>query len=272
MKFSGYGLQLDFGSHKTSDNNGNFEWSWTLEREWSLVTHLGVCLLYYGIVHFLQLYMSKMSGKERMEMQSKWHMESIKFCHNILLSIVSLVMAIVMIQEVYRNGRFHNWHTMACQNTPNVGLYAKANWVYLMTKIWEWMDSFWLILYGKDVIVLHAFHHMTTFTMAAVTHNFPVGGFAFINCIVHFVMYLHFAKPVRWARPFITSFQLIQFVVVLSINTYGYYYRDVKGFCFDFSGVHWDWWYCQLVVCGYFVLFVKFFIENYVPKQKDKKK
>ena len=35
---------------------------------------------------------------------------------------------------------------MACQNTPNSGVYGLANWVYLWSKIWEWLDTYWLIL------------------------------------------------------------------------------------------------------------------------------
>lgn len=121
--------------------------------------------------------------------------------------------------------------------------------------------------YGKPVIPLHFFHHMTTFTMAAFTHNFPVGGFAFLNAAVHFVMYLHYSHPVRWARPFITTSQLVQFVCVISVHTYAFLQPAGSG-CFDFSAVAREWWYCQLVVVGYFLLFCKFFVDNYVKKEK----
>ena len=121
--------------------------------------------------------------------------------------------------------------------------------------------------YGKPVIPLHFFHHMTTFTMAAFTHNFPVGGFAFLNAAVHFVMYLHYSHPVRWARPFITTSQLVQFVCVISVHTYAFLQPAGSG-CFDFSAVAREWWYCQLVVVGYFLLFCKFFVDNYVKREK----
>jgi hypothetical protein len=257
--YNGYGLKL---------NTGTFEWSWTLEPAWSLEFHIGICLLYSLSVHGLQKFMSTMSDDEKESLRSKWGMDRWKWWHNVALSLVSLLMGVTMIHEVYLDGRFTNWHTMSCQNTPNSGAYGRANWVYLISKIWEWMDTFWLVLYGKEVIALHYFHHMTTFTMAAFTHNFPVGGYAFINCIVHFVMYMHYAKPVRWARPFITTFQLVQFICVISIHTYGY--LSAPGDCFNFSRVQKEWWYCQLVVVGYFLLFVKFFHDNYMNKGRAK--
>ena len=106
---------------------------------------------------------------------------------------------------------------------------------------------------------------MTTFTMAALTHNFPVGGFCFVNCFVHAIMYAYYSnpRPFRWARQFITSGQLLQFCLVISIHTYGFMQPERSG-CFEFEGVRWEWWYCQSVVVGYFLLFIKFFYDNYV--------
>ena len=192
--------------------------------------------------------------------------DSIKKGHNIALSLLSLFMAVVMIQETYLDGRYVSWESMACQKTPNKGFYGLVNFVYLASKIWEWGDTYFLSLYGKPIILLHFFHHMTTFTMAALTHNFPVGGFAWINCLVHFVMYAHYAYPTRWARQAITSFQLIQFVAVLSVNTYSY----ISG-CFDYSEVGMEWLYCEGVVVGYFLLFVKFYVDNYIKTPKTKR-
>lgn len=172
---------------------------------------------------------------------------------------------------------------MACVNEPvNEEQYGLANLLYLLSKIWEWGDTYFLVLTGKPVIFLHFFHHMTTFTMAALTHNFPVGGYCFINCAVHVVMYAHYAFPVRWARWMITSFQLLQFVAVISIHSYGYLYgfpsasvssasADYK-LCYDMSNVQMEWWYCQLVVVGYFVLFVNFFMQQYVKKPTQRSK
>jgi hypothetical protein len=184
----------------------NWNWSWTLATSSSIFFHIGICLFYAFSVKLLQNWVSSQGPSYS---PPKW-LNIIRDYHNLALSIVSFLMGVVMIYETAKDGRFSSWQAAACQMTPMKGLYGFANFIYLISKLWEWVDTYLLILYKKPVITLHWFHHMTTFTMAALTHNFPVGGFAWINCFIHTVMYLHYYRPVRWARPFITSGQLIQ--------------------------------------------------------------
>eukprot|EP01129_Flabellula_baltica_P016749 TRINITY_DN9079_c0_g1_i1.p1 TRINITY_DN9079_c0_g1~~TRINITY_DN9079_c0_g1_i1.p1 ORF type:complete len:253 (-),score=12.13 TRINITY_DN9079_c0_g1_i1:4-762(-) len=186
----------------------------------------------------------------------------LRTAHSLLLSILSLFMGILMVIHVYEEGRFSSPYNMACKLTPNEGLYGWANMIYVLSKIWEWGDTMFLILFSKPLIFLHVFHHMTTFTMAALTHNLPVGGFAFINCFVHVVMYFYYAFPVRSIRKFITVGQLSQFVVVLSINTIGYF----SG-CYDFTEVFWEWLYCEFVVVVFFFFFLWFFKKQYLKRK-----
>lgn len=54
-----------------------------------------------------------------------------------------------------------------------------------------------------------------------------------------FFRYLHYASPVMWARPFITSGQLIQFVIVISIHVFGFLHPDT---CFNMQPVIYEWW------------------------------
>jgi hypothetical protein len=198
----------------------------------------------------------------------KW-LEKFRKSHNLALAFVSFIMFVVMTSVVVGGGRLNSFPAMACEMTPMNGIYGFINFVYLISKLWEWVDTYILVLSNKPVITLHWFHHMTTFTMAALTHNFPVGGFAWINCLVHTVMYLHYAYPVRWARPFITAFQLIQFVVVISIHVFGYMNPDT---CFDMQPVLYEWLFCFGVVAGFFVLFLFFFLEQYVLGGDPQKK
>lgn len=244
-------------------NSCTWSWKWTLDSKEAIVFQVCVCFVYAIMVSTLQS-----MTKSKDYQPPKW-LDGIRFTHNIMLSLVSLWMFIVQVSHMYEQRRFENWQSIACVNTPNTGLYGFANFVYLVSKIWEWADTVFLILTKKDVIFLHYFHHMTTFTMAAVVHNFPVGGYCFINCFVHAIMYLHYAYPVRWARSLITSTQLTQFVIVISIHTYGYLNPST---CFDMSPVFLEWAFNETVVVGFFVLFVNFFIQQYLLKRKDKSK
>lgn len=256
-QYEGYGFALD---------TCTWRWKWTLDTNEAIAAQIGVCIAYALMVSFFQSITSQKGYRP-----PSW-LEPVRAAHNIALSMVSMWMMVVMVLWLFGQGRFDSLHSIACVNTDNSGIYGFANFVYLVSKIWEWFDTILLILSSKPVIFLHYFHHMTTFTMAAVVHNFPVGGYCFINCGVHAIMYMHYAFPVRWARSLITSIQLLQFVTVISIHTYGYLNPDT---CFDMAPVAKEWWFNETVVVGFFVLFVNFFLQQYIfgkPKAKPKQK
>jgi ribulose-phosphate 3-epimerase len=50
---------------------------------------------------------------------------------------------------------------------------------------------------------------------------------------------MHYAYPVKWARSLITSSQLIQFMIVLTVHTYAYYKKDSHD-CYDIKSVMGD--------------------------------
>jgi len=246
-------------------------WSWLLDRPGSVMFHVMICALYCVTVECMKIYVKSQSTLEKPYKPSPLLIGIMKW-HNIALSIVSLAMGISFVLDLRVEGRFNSWHSMSCRNTDNTGNYGIWTMVYLLSKIWEWADTYFLILQGREVISLHYFHHMTTFTMAALCHNFPVGGFSFVNCFVHAIMYAYYSnpRPFRWARQLITSGQLLQFCLVISIHTYGF--LQPKGACFEFQEVRKEWWYCQSVVVGYFLLFVKFFYDNYIAASAAKAK
>eukprot|EP01033_Poteriospumella_lacustris_P009966 gene9966-7129_t len=250
---------------------GNFctwEWNWTLQDSESIYFHVFLCLLYLATVAMLQEYVkqSKASHPDNKYVPPFW-LESVKYVHNIALSLVSGWMFVTLGYSIIADGRMNSWRDMSCRMTEMKGLYGFANFVFLVSKIWEWADTYWLVLSGKKVIFLHSFHHMTTFTLAAVTHNFPSGGFTLINCLVHTVMYMHYAHPLRWARPFITSGQLLQFVFVMSVHLHAYMQPET---CYDMRGLVLEWWYLIVDVFVIFILFGLFFIEEYIEKGNKK--
>lgn len=245
---------------------GNFctwNWNWTLDTNEAVAFHLFLFAVYALSVKLVQMYVNSVPNYK----PPTW-LDSAKYFHNMALSLVSLWMTVVLLYTIVVGGRLSSWYNVACVMTPMEGLYGMANFVFLVSKIWEWVDTYFLVLSGKKVIWLHWFHHMTTFTMAAVTHHFPVGGFTLINCLVHFVMYLHYARPQQWARPFITSSQLTQFVIVMTIHTYTLLNPET---CFDVRTHLREWAYCIGVVFPYFIMFSMFFIEEYMQKGNKKK-
>lgn len=243
---------------------GNFctwNWNWRLNTNESLLAHAGFFLAYALSVKLLQIYCASPSYKP-----PQW-LEPVKTAHNVALSAVSLWMFVTIVYYTAVDGRFNSWHDMSCRMTPMQGMYGFAQFVFMVSKLWEWLDTYFLVLSGKQVIFLHWFHHMTTFTLAAITHNFPSGGFTWINCLIHFVMYMHYARPVRWARPFMTSGQLIQFIIVMTIHSIGFFNPTT---CFDMKDVMREWYYNIVDVFVIFVFFSWFFVDEYIIKGNKK--
>jgi hypothetical protein len=253
-----YGLEV---------NTCNWAWSWTFSRPGSIELHLASFVAYALSVKAVELYVASQKQPYK---AGRW-LETVKWWHNITLSLVSLLMFGLILNAAIGTDRFSSIDSMQCKVTPMVGWYGLAQFLYLATKIWEWADTYFLVLSGKPVIWLHYFHHMTTFTMAAVVQNMPSGTFSMINCLVHFVMYLHYAHPIRIARPFITCGQLLQFIIVMSINWRGFhsYLFEPAGqsTCHDITPVFWEDVYCQTVVFVYFIMFMHFFYDQYMRKK-----
>ena len=102
---------------------------------------------------------------------------------------------------------------------------------FYLSKFWEWIDTWILILKGKNVwppsnsqFFLHVFHHCTTASIAWVGLNgeLSIGYLAALtNSFVHIPMYLYYGVTEHWqgARHFgvfITPIQIIQFIMVIS--------------------------------------------------------
>lgn len=252
-------MKCDISGFGFTGNWCDWSWNWTLREPSSWAFHAAVWILYGVTVKVLQIWVAS----HEKYTPPAW-LEPLKKVHNVSMSLLSTVMGGCLLYVVILDGRLSSWHGMACQMTPNIGLYGLMNFVFVASKIWEWIDTYLLILSDKPVIFLHYFHHMTTFSIMAVTHNFPGGGFCLINCFIHTVMYLHYAYPVRWARIFITTTQLAQFAYMMSIHVYALLNPIT---CFDMSPVMIEWVFCQAIVTCLFFMFGSFFVQEYVSKK-----
>ena len=245
-------------------NTKTWAWSWRLDSWESIACHVGLFVLYAIIV--------EVARKLKPSKPPAW-LNSLKFLHNAALSVVSFWMFAVQLYCVLQAGRLSSPFQITCGYVPNEGLYGIVNFVYLVSKLWEWADTVFLVLDGKPVIILHYFHHMTTFAMAAFVNEHPVGAFCMINCLVHTLMYAHYAKPQRWIRPYLTSMQIVQFLIVITIQVCGMllYFARGPSACFNFGPVLWEALFNTAIVVGFLLLFVKFFIDNYVTARKKQK-
>ena len=142
--------------------------------------------------------------------------------HNIILSILSLFMFVVILLETISVGKFESIKTLLCYPYQNNATIINITNLFLYSKYLEWFDTLFLHLSGKPISMLQYTHHMTT-VLTVYTNMIdyvspyfliPMG----LNCLVHIPMYWYFAYPrgiMHKFRKLITISQIIQHIIVL---------------------------------------------------------
>jgi len=192
--------------------------------------------------------------------------------HNFLMAGLSAFMLGAMVYGGIRDGRFSSWDAFVCNKPGHSGLIQWAMFVFYLSKMLEFIDTFLLVLSKKKVILLHKVHHLTT--MSLVWHSLEVdltseilcGG---LNCFVHTLMYAYYAFPKgnRWLRKYMTSTQILQFVFCLIGLVYAQVQRLAGTPCTGTAAAEWH----GVIMYGvYLGMFAMFFYDNYLKKSKKK--
>lgn len=141
--------------------------------------------------------------------------------------------------------------------------------IFQVCKVAEWIDTVFLILRRKPVIVLHWFHHGT------ISMAFYVGSFtssmlwiAIINSFIHIIMYAYYAR-VAWLKPlakYITQFQIVQLGGSFVLNGYSLLYP------MDHPKAYWASVLAFIIACGYLGLFIYYYMTRYNRSGTSSKK
>ena len=174
--------------------------------------------------------------------------------------------------SVANNGFLHSVcnDVVISSGAPHAALWA---FFFLFSKCVELFDTMFVVLRKTPLNFLHWYHHATVFAYAAFYSSFipaPSLWFASMNYTVHSIMYSHHTlKAARVRVPqvvalVITTLQLMQFVVGLIA---------VTAYLQKTSGVKCDATYGYLTIgltvyLSYFVLFLHFFCQRYMWKNK----
>ncbi|KAF0976581.1 hypothetical protein FDP41_004480 [Naegleria fowleri] len=205
------------------------------------------------------------------------------FAHNVILSLGSLIMFAGMMYGFLQVA----FTSYLANETPGqsflIGIcnsngtfwnnrYGTAFWiwVFMVSKWWEFIDTFLLCLKDKPLQFLHVWHHATVplhmYLMLISEWDPAVFGFCF-NAFVHIIMYYYYLQQYRgidcWWKKLVTIIQIVQFVV-----------------CFVILGVSMNSQHCELdsqssrialsstftLYLSYLVLFIKFYASAYSKK------
>lgn len=147
------------------------------------------------------------------------------------------------------------------QETPII-LYC-----YLISKLFEWIDTVLLIINDKKIISLHWWHH-ATIGVAFYTgyYTSSVLWIGALNSFIHIIMYLYYADApgIRPIAKYLTQLQIVQLFGGVYMNYISYGYNTDQKYKM-FSVIN------GLICLSYGVMFLKFYGKKY-KKNDDRKK
>ncbi|KAH8288691.1 hypothetical protein KR054_007947, partial [Drosophila jambulina] len=235
---------------------------------WPVLTILGTYLLLVKVV-----------GPKLMKNRKPFDLRGVIKAYNIMQIVYNLLMFVITVHFIFGPGNFD----FRCIRNLPIG-HEYKNWErmlsysYFVNKFVDMLETFFFILRKKDnqISFLHVFHHVYMVYIPFVyMHYKGYGGHGlfviFWNMLVHSLMYIYYyqsalnrnSKAVLWWKKYMTTIQLVQFVIVLGHSVYTFLQPDCETarfsavMCATFAGI-------------FLILFMNFYIRNYIlPKKKN---
>jgi len=199
---------------------------------------------------------------------------------NLFLSVFSFCGMIRCVPQFFLLMKTDGWQTVTCgAPAPLYGDGAVGFWIqlFVLSKIFELIDTLFIVLRKKPLIFLHWYHHVTVllFTWFCYACENPGIVFVAMNYTVHSVMYGYYylmamkLKP-SWMKPqLITFMQISQMVVGVLVAVNYVVTLKAGGDCHVNTNLLWS---CAVMYSSYLYLFAKFFVQRFLfPAPKSKK-
>ncbi|CAF3528428.1 unnamed protein product [Rotaria socialis] len=116
--------------------------------------------------------------------------------NNLLIGIYSAVTFALANILAYRDSRFDSWDRLVCHRPTPKGAYALLWYIFYLSKLWEFLDIYLVILNKTPVLMHFRWHHQTTPSVVLagllgdVSYEWPT---LVCNSLLHTFMYPHFA-------------------------------------------------------------------------------
>jgi len=232
----------------------------------SSIQSVVACVAFYFIsIKASQMYMKN----QRDPFSLKW----LSVFHNLFLFLLSVAMFVGMAVEVFKVWNTQGVFILFCDPEGVMGHGLLAFWYYIfyVSKIYEFLDTYIQIFKHKQPPFLHTWHHCTTLTIvwATLTTEISIQWLSIsANAFVHIFMYCYYflasLEMSVWWKRYLTKLQIIQFVVTIGINLYwlyGYHHHQC-------SGNVWAWSYGMFIVTTFLFLFIRFYQDSYKRGKK----
>jgi len=185
--------------------------------------HVLLITLAYLLIVFL--------GKQIMKGRQRIDPKYLSIFHNAFLVLLSAYMWTTLWSEAYRQG--YKVFGNAAVRDESGWTMAKFVWLFYVSKIWEFIDTFIMILKKNErqITFLHLYHHSSIFIIWwFVTFVAPTGETYFsagLNSFVHVIMYSYYlsttiSMPIRFIKRYITLLQMTQFALNMFQATFDF--------------------------------------------------
>mmetsp|Transcript_32676 Transcript_32676/g.39707 ORF Transcript_32676/g.39707 Transcript_32676/m.39707 type:complete len:321 (+) Transcript_32676:158-1120(+) len=236
------------------------------------------------------LYLSSIIfGQRYMKDQKPWEWKKKLALWNLFLSLFSFMGMVRMVPPLIYMSQTKSIRSNMCDDPYATWLAGSTGtWVqfFILSKIPELFDTFFVVVRKKPLIFLHWYHHITV--LLYVWH----GAYAIINPVapifgamnygVHSLMYGYYflmaiGKKPKWLHAsIITSAQILQMWVGMVATAIGYhYYMDNRRAVEEgnensclISG--WSLVAAMMMYGSYFLLFIQFFIARFTREKRLK--
>ncbi|CAN6543177.1 hypothetical protein ACFX13_020422 [Malus domestica] len=195
--------------------------------------------------------------------------------HNLNLLLLSLVMAVGSLVSIFSYAPYPFWIICLPPKTPPTGPLFFWAYIFYLSKIYEFVDTFLIILSGsfQRLTFLHVYHHTMVLVMCYIWLHTSQSLFPAVivaNGTVHVVMYTYYLLAALGARPKwkrrVTEFQIFQFMssFVGLVWMLIYHFNRSAG-C---SGI-WGWCFNIFFYVSLLALFMDFHHKSYGSSKKD---
>jgi len=166
-----------------------------------------------------------------------------------------------------------SFHELICDQ--NCSAYTTYRWIYYFnfSKVFEFLDTAFIVLRKKPLIFLHYYHHVATMLycwwgiIVMPFVNCTGWIFALMNLIVHSVMYTYYALTALGYRP---SWNVFVTIIQIAQMFGGIYVLYASTTCHHFV-VDSTFWVPFLMYLSYLLLFCQIFGEKYLFPSKSQK-
>ncbi|KAL3106936.1 hypothetical protein niasHT_020039 [Heterodera trifolii] len=243
-------------------------WTIFFQRHWH--HSITVSVLYYAFVRLVQ---------HLMRDRPPFSLRSPLLLWNASLALFSFVGTFRFSEDFLHNLSTNGLTYSLCHSCNPDSVAAFWSLLFAVSKFVELGDTLFIVLRKRPLIFLHYYHHVAVlvYTVHSGTeHTAPGQAFITMNFVAHSVMYTYYALTVyglklpRWVSMSVTVIQTTQMFLGVAVSSFVLKLKMMDRIRCQQSTA--NLYLAFTIYITFAVLFVQFFVNAYLRKEKEKKK